>query len=217
MVRADRYRWPSGYRYRAYRRGDRFPLALAISAWWLNDWLLYGLTSPPTGYRWVRYGPDAVLIDPVSGEIYDTRYGVFYDGPIDQATDGPGIDPSLPEGFVTGDLSLQGYGQDCDSFFADTQLQDDIDAAWEDEDWNGLARAVIDGDCESDLSYFLLGLAAEGLVLDDAAASFYQRALDLYEDQYEDNCDAFGDDACRGLNVGDEAAAGLERVYGQEE
>ena len=214
VVRAQRYNWPAGYRYRAWRRGDRFPLALALSTWFLSDWLTYGLYAPSYSYRWVRYGPDAVLIGP-SGEIQDIRYGVFYDGSVDDyGSDGPAIDPSLPQDFLTGELSLQGYGRQCDDFYGDDQLQDEIDAAWADEDWNGLARMVVDGDCDSDLSYYLLGLAAEGLALNEASASFYQRALDLYDEQYQDNCDAF--DACRDMRIGDEAAAGLERIYGRE-
>ena len=172
------------------------------------------------GYRWVRYGPDAVLAIDAYGNVIDIRYGVFYDGSAEGygADQGgrPAIDPCLPQSFLDGSLALRGSGPDCDAFYEDERLQDDIDAAWAEEDWNGLARLVIDGDCDSDLSYYLLGLAAEGLALHEAAISYYQRALDLYDQQREDNCDAWDNDACRGINIGDEAAAGLERIYGQE-
>ena len=34
--------------------------------------------APPWGYEWVRYGPDAVLIDVRTGQILQVRYGVFW-------------------------------------------------------------------------------------------------------------------------------------------
>jgi hypothetical protein len=218
IFRTERYHYPRGYRYRVYRRGDRFPAALLISSYFLSNFLNYGLYQPDMGYRWVRYGPDAVLIDGAGG-VVDTRYGVFDDGSAyayaPATGDLPGIDPALPETFITGEFSLSGSGATCDDFYGDETLQEDIDNAWRDEDWNGLASLMVEGNCESDLSYFLLGLAAEGLQLPDAATSYYQRALDLYDDDSQDNCESWGEDACRGMSIGDEAADGLERIYGQ--
>ena len=46
--------------------------------YWLMDFLMYGLDEPPAGYVWVRYGPDALLIDEYDGEIVEVEYGVFY-------------------------------------------------------------------------------------------------------------------------------------------
>ena len=36
-----------------------------------------GLTPPPPGFIWVRYGPDLVLVNQMTGEIADVAYDVF--------------------------------------------------------------------------------------------------------------------------------------------
>ena len=41
------------------------------------DYWLFGLDVPPYGYEWVRYGPDALLIDLRSGEVIQVVYGRF--------------------------------------------------------------------------------------------------------------------------------------------
>jgi Ni/Co efflux regulator RcnB len=43
--------------------GDRLPREYWAQNYWLNNYLNFGLIAPPDGYVWVRYGPDAVLID----------------------------------------------------------------------------------------------------------------------------------------------------------
>ena len=45
---------------------------------WLTDFLSFGLLSPPEGFIWVRYGPDALLVDEETGEIIEVEYNVFY-------------------------------------------------------------------------------------------------------------------------------------------
>jgi Ni/Co efflux regulator RcnB len=37
-----------------------------------------GLPPPPYGYRWVRYGPDALLVNICDGRILDVIYDAFY-------------------------------------------------------------------------------------------------------------------------------------------
>jgi Ni/Co efflux regulator RcnB len=37
-----------------------------------------GLEGPPYGYRWVRYGPDLLLVNTRTGRIEDAIYGAFY-------------------------------------------------------------------------------------------------------------------------------------------
>lgn len=220
------YRYPSGWRYRAWRKHQRFPVELFLSSWFLNDFLNYGLYAPPPGYRWVRYGPDAVLVDGSSYDIADTAYGVFDDGSgygsgyggYDEANLPP-IDPDLPEAFADGSLDLaEGVDQSdaCGFFYYDRQTQDDIDAAWADQDWNGLAKTVIWAGCGNDVSYYLLGLAAEGLALPDAAANYYGRALDMADGDVDSafKCAESGPDTCRGLDIGSEASNGLDRIYG---
>ncbi|HEY2051150.1 MAG TPA: RcnB family protein [Caulobacteraceae bacterium] len=102
-VRAAPYRYPRGYGYRAYHPNDRFPLALLIAPYFITDFALYNLPPPAPDLEWVRYGPDALLVNEDTGEVVDVAYGVFeedsgyaYDqGPGDQ---GPGDDgaPDYP-------------------------------------------------------------------------------------------------------------------------
>ena len=75
---AGSYRAPRGYYYRRYSYGQRLPRDYYERNFWLADFLTFGLLSPPDGYVWVRYGPDALLIDEETGEIIQVRYNVFY-------------------------------------------------------------------------------------------------------------------------------------------
>lgn len=163
----------------------------------------------------MRYGPDAVLVDTSSYVIDDIRYGLFDDGGAEAYVQGyrelPGLDPHLPRAFIAGDLNLGNDPDRCSDSFYDRRIDDD----WRAEDWNALALDIADSACPSDLSYYLLELAAEGLVLPEAAAAFYQVALDIADSSDDDfRCAAYEDDPCRGLDIGDEAAAGLERIFG---
>ena len=76
--RVGSYRGPSGYSYRHWSYGDRLPSIYFVRDYWLLDFLTYGLMDPPYGYEWVRYGPDALLIDLDTGEIVRVEYNVFY-------------------------------------------------------------------------------------------------------------------------------------------
>lgn len=73
------YRYPRGYNYRRYHYGQRLPVIFYRDRdYWLLDFIAFGLFAPPPGYVWVRYGPDALLIDTYTGEIVQVRYDVFY-------------------------------------------------------------------------------------------------------------------------------------------
>jgi Ni/Co efflux regulator RcnB len=74
----DRYRAHRGYSYRRYSYGQHLPNYYYGRNFWLSNFLVYGLFSPPPGYVWVRYGPDALLIDEETGEIVQVRYNMFY-------------------------------------------------------------------------------------------------------------------------------------------
>jgi Ni/Co efflux regulator RcnB len=76
--RAGFYRAPPGFVYRRWGFGQSLPAAYWGRDYWLPNFFAYGLFAPPTGLVWVRYGPDAMLIDQVTGEIIQVRYGVFY-------------------------------------------------------------------------------------------------------------------------------------------
>lgn len=82
--RAAPYRFPGGYGYRRYSIHQRFPSYLLLEPYYLYDYNSYFLSPPPgPEYRWVRYGPDAVLVDTYTGDIVDVAYGVFYEGEDD--------------------------------------------------------------------------------------------------------------------------------------
>ena len=75
---ADAYLQPQGYQYRHWGYGERLPQIYFMRNYWIMDFLMYGLDEPPPGYVWVRYGPDALLIDQYDGEIVEVVYGVYY-------------------------------------------------------------------------------------------------------------------------------------------
>ena len=72
------YNAPQGYAYHHYDFGDRLPQGYYGQNFWIANFLNFGLISPPDGYVWVRYGPDAVLIDEDTGEIAQIVYDQFY-------------------------------------------------------------------------------------------------------------------------------------------
>jgi Ni/Co efflux regulator RcnB len=71
------YRYPNGWAYRSWRIGERMPF-LFLSPYYFIDYFAYDLPPPPYGYRWVRYGPDALLVNVYTGEVEDVVYGIFY-------------------------------------------------------------------------------------------------------------------------------------------
>jgi Ni/Co efflux regulator RcnB len=76
--RIDAYNAPRGYSYRRWGYGQRLPRDYYARNFWLTQFLMFGLETPPYGYVWVRYGPDALLVDRETGEIVQVQYNVFY-------------------------------------------------------------------------------------------------------------------------------------------
>ena len=76
--RVDQYRWDRGHSYRRYGYGQQLPSYYYGRSFWISSFLLYGLFAPPSGLIWVRYGPDALLIDQETGEIVQVRYNMFF-------------------------------------------------------------------------------------------------------------------------------------------
>lgn len=68
---------PRGYMYRRYTVGARLAPEFYARDYWLSDYSDYDLIAPPDGYVWVRFGPDALLIDEDTGEVVRVVYGVF--------------------------------------------------------------------------------------------------------------------------------------------
>jgi Ni/Co efflux regulator RcnB len=71
------YQPPQGYRYHRWVYGNILPRIYWSRNYWLLDYWLFGLDVPPFGFEWVRYGPDALLIDVNSGEVIQVIYGRF--------------------------------------------------------------------------------------------------------------------------------------------
>jgi len=76
--RLGEYRWPRGFSYQRWTYGQFLPSIFFGQDSWLYDYGDYGLGYPPPGTAWVRYGPDALLIDRYTGQIVEVVYGVFY-------------------------------------------------------------------------------------------------------------------------------------------
>jgi Ni/Co efflux regulator RcnB len=76
--RVAAYRAPRGYRYVRWSHGQRLPAVYLAHEFWLINFGLFGLFAPPPGLVWVRYGPDALLVDMYTGEIVQVRYNAFY-------------------------------------------------------------------------------------------------------------------------------------------
>jgi len=70
---------PGGWSaYRRPVRGYALPRYWVSPRFTINDWQAYGLRQPASGYNWVRYYDDAVLIDS-RGSVFDSRSGLDWD------------------------------------------------------------------------------------------------------------------------------------------
>ena len=76
-ISAPYYRYPRGYNYRRFNIGLLLPSVFLSSVYYYSDYGLLGLGKPPKNYRWVRYGPDLLLVHKRTGRIRDVRYDVF--------------------------------------------------------------------------------------------------------------------------------------------
>jgi len=72
------YRAPHGYSYRRWSYGQYLPSVYWGNSFWLSNFVTYGLFAPPPDAVWVRYGPDALLVDRYTGEVISVEYNVFY-------------------------------------------------------------------------------------------------------------------------------------------
>ena len=72
------YNAPQGYAYHRYSYGESLPQGYYAQSFWITNYLNFGLIAPPDGYVWVRYGPDAILLDEDTGEIVQIVYDQFY-------------------------------------------------------------------------------------------------------------------------------------------
>jgi hypothetical protein len=54
------------------------PSIFLSSRYYYDDYRYLGVGAPPVGYRWVRYGPDLLLVRTRTREVVDVIYGAFY-------------------------------------------------------------------------------------------------------------------------------------------
>lgn len=73
-----RYYHPRGYDYRSWGVGYRLPRAYWGDPYWISRPYDYRLFSPYRGTRWVRVGPDALLINVHTGRIVQVVRSRFY-------------------------------------------------------------------------------------------------------------------------------------------
>lgn len=76
--RGPAFRYPPGYAYRRWTSGALLPALFLSSLYFFDDWRAMGVTAPPPGYRWVRYGPDLLLVNVRTHRVRDVIYGAFY-------------------------------------------------------------------------------------------------------------------------------------------
>jgi Ni/Co efflux regulator RcnB len=76
--RAAPFSYPGGWGYRRWAAGQFLPGLFLTQGYFIYNWNAYGLGPPPPGLQWVRYGPDALLVNVYTGQVVDTVYGVFW-------------------------------------------------------------------------------------------------------------------------------------------
>ncbi|MDR2856962.1 MAG: RcnB family protein [Novosphingobium sp.] len=72
------FRFPRGFSYRRWHIGLFLPSLFLSPSHFYNRYFDLGLGAPPAGYRWVRYGPDLLLVHVRTRRIVDVIYGAFY-------------------------------------------------------------------------------------------------------------------------------------------
>jgi len=72
------WRYPPGYSYRRWAVGQVVPRLFLSQPYSFRDYASLNLGGPPNGYRWVRYGPDLILVNTRTGRIRDVVYKAFY-------------------------------------------------------------------------------------------------------------------------------------------
>lgn len=70
--------YPPGWAYRRWVIGVLLPRLFVAQHYYYDDWWQMGLEPPPPGYRWVRYGPDLLLVNVRTRRVADVIYGAFY-------------------------------------------------------------------------------------------------------------------------------------------
>jgi Ni/Co efflux regulator RcnB len=77
-IQGPSFRYPHGYSYRRWSIGAFLPSLLLGSSYYYDDWRGLGIDAPPPGRRWVRYGPDLLLVNLRTRRVEDVIINVFY-------------------------------------------------------------------------------------------------------------------------------------------
>jgi Ni/Co efflux regulator RcnB len=77
-IHGPQFRYPRGYAYRRWTIGLLLPTLFFSSTYYYDHYWNLGVGAPPPGYRWVRYGPDLLLVDIRTRRIADVIQGAFY-------------------------------------------------------------------------------------------------------------------------------------------
>ena len=75
---AGRYYYPQGHNYRAWNVGGYLPRPYWGERYWVGRPAAYGLPFAARGLRWIRVGPDALLIRAYNGSVVRVVRGIFY-------------------------------------------------------------------------------------------------------------------------------------------
>ena len=77
-IRGSLFRYPPGYAYRRWSIGAVLPGLFLAAPYYYDDWRTLGIDRPPPGRRWVRYGPDLLLVNLRTRGVEDVIYNAFY-------------------------------------------------------------------------------------------------------------------------------------------
>lgn len=76
--RGQGYVYPRGFAYRPWGVGYRLPPAYFARPFWVADPFAYRLPRPYRGARWVRVGPDALMIRIGGGFVLQAVRGLWW-------------------------------------------------------------------------------------------------------------------------------------------
>jgi len=76
-IRGPAFAYPPGYAYLRWSAGLLLPAIFISQNFYYGGYASLGLPPPGPGYRWIRFGPDLVLVNLATGRIVDVAYGVF--------------------------------------------------------------------------------------------------------------------------------------------
>jgi hypothetical protein len=75
--RGPGYAWPPGFAYRPWGVGYRLPPVFLGQPYWVPNPAFYRLPPAWGGGRWVRYGPDALMVQ-ANGVVIQVVRGVWF-------------------------------------------------------------------------------------------------------------------------------------------